>query len=476
MTIKRILIIILCAVILMLTACQSTPDVEYVVNKGDNVAEERINATALPTSAPIPTDSGGTQPPAVIDTSSPWTDAAGQAIFPERWEDHIKTQYKEMIVSADVITNGMESYPVQLVRKRNLSSEDIYKAAEYLFKNVTGWRRGTKPSKEFLLDAVEYVAVSDLTEEEKNDQLDFLNDLLSRTSVSDADIIPIESASEIPSPEYGALIFTENGGGSMFIQDGILEIQTNLCSVVQHKRGWLNDPDAPVITPEISLDEAKAKAREYFDALGTEGFELYFTDEARCVNAYSTEVIDMGWELSFVRSFGYVPYSVSQYDVSDTGLFDFGQSGKWDSVTDFSEPIREEKIDLYVSSRGIEMVSMTNPYEVLATVNENVQLYDFDELTKRIMLLFTAAISKPFQSEGYYVIEQMILTVVPQPKKDSSDYYMMPVWVCKIGEYVSIGDGLGVSPFYIPGDQVFDGWLTVAFNAIDGTRVSLPKG
>ena len=474
MKMKQITAYILLAAMLFLCGCQPTPDVEYVVNKGDNRAEEIINATALPTSAPIPTDSVETQQPAVIDTSSPWTDAAGQAVFPERWEDHIKTQYKEMIISADVITGGIESYPVRLVRKNGYSDADIYKVAEYLFHDVTGWRRGTRPTRQDLMDAMEYAAASDMTEQEKDDQLEALRFELESTSDSNSEITPCESVYDIPSPEYGAAVFTETGGGMMSLRNGSIYVITNLNCAVQYKSGFGNDPDMPDFTPEISLDEAKDAAREFFGYMGIEGFDLYFSDEARCVNGWSTEVIDKGWKLSFIRSFGYLPFSVSQYNAYDGEAFDFG--GKWDSATELSEPIREEKIDLYVSSRGIEMVSMTNPYEVLATVNENVQLYDFDELTKRIMLLFTAAISKPFQSEGYYVIEQMILTVVPQPKKDSSDYYMMPVWVCKIGEYVSIGDGLGVSPFYIPGEQVFDGWLTVAFNAIDGTRVSLPKG
>jgi|GEM_PF-6049547 len=479
---KRLAACLLLAAML-LSACKPTPEVEYVVNKGDNKAEEKINATALPTTAVQSTDSVETPnslettEPQAVDTASPWGESSGQAVFPDRWEGNIKTDYKEMIISADVVTAGTGSYPVELVRKSSYSNEDVLKVASYLFHDVTGWRDSVKPSREFLMEAIQYVSSSDMSEEEKNEHLDILSYELAGASVSDDDITPCTKAAELPVSAKGVAVFTSSGCGSMSLFEGNINVSTNLYGIVQPKSGWGNDPDAPEIMPLISLEEALLKAEEFFSAMGITGFALYSSDEARCANRYSTEVIDTGWQLKYIRSFGYAPSSVREYDVSSDGPFDFDNAGKWGrGVTEFSEPVKEERIVLYVSVNGIESVTMTNPYEHIATVNENVQLYDFSELTEKMKLLFTAAINNPYQSEGYYVIEEMLLTVVPQKKKDSSDYYMMPVWVLKIGDYVSIGDGLGVSPFYIPGEQVFFGWMTLAFNAIDGTRVSLPRG
>jgi hypothetical protein len=105
-----------------------------------------------------------------------------------------------------------------------------------------------------------------------------------------------------------------------------------------------------------------------------------------------------------------------------------------------------------VTENGIESVVMHNPYEYVGMASENVKLMDFDELTAGIKRFFTAGISNPDQSEGYFVIEEMVLTVIPQQKKDSDEAYMMPVWVCKIGSYTSLTE-MGLSHFYVPPKQ-----------------------
>lgn len=476
---KRFLAITLCILLLTLCACQPTPDEEYVVNKGDNKAEEIINQTALPTAAPKTTETGKSPEPTEADLSSPWKDASGQTIFPERWEEeHIINDYKEMIISADVMTSGMESYPVQLVREGKFTSEDLMKAAEYLFqgKQVTGWLKGTYTTRERLMEAIQRVAVSDMPEADKNDQLEALNYELSGRTISDADMTTCSDIKEVPVGGNGVTVYTEDGGGYMRFSENDIWVSMPLNGVVRPKSAVLGiEREQQNYTAEISLDEATARAEEFLAAMGIDGFSLYFSDEAQCTNDLTTEVISTGWQLRYIRSYGYCPFSVSQYDRSVEGPFNF--DNKWGrDVTSYSRPVREETIVLYVTGSGIGSFAMSNPYESVGTANENVQLYDFDELTKKIRLLFGATINDPYECEGYYVIEEMILTVVPTPKKDSSYYYMMPVWVCKIGEYVSVSDGLGLSHFYIPGKQVFENWNTVAFNAIDGTRVSLPVG
>ena len=475
MTIKRILIIILCAVILMLAACQATPDVEYVVNKGDNRAEEIINATALPTAAPKPTGSGGDTEPTVLDTSSPWVDWSGQAVFPERWEDHIMTEAKEVIISADVITSGTGSYPVQLVRKTTFSQDDLMRMADYLFHDVTGWRRGAEPSREYIMEAMQYVAASDMKEESKQDQLEYLRLELSAIETTDADTVSCSNLESITVGGRGVTVFTSAGGGNLARYDDNISLVLDLFGIVQ-PRSWFDfELDKPEFTPEISREEALGMAEEFLTAMGIEGFDLYSGEEARCINSYTCEIYDMGWDLRFSRSYGYVPFSVSKYDASQNGPFVF--NSKLDrELTEFSAPLKEELLGLYVTGSGVTAVTMYNPYEYVTTVNENVQLMDFEELTNRIKLLLTAAVNNPRQVEGYFVLEKMILTAIPQQKKDSSDYYLMPVWVCVFGDYYSV-DGPFMAHYYSPGEQMVNGMeVTLAFNAIDGTRVSLPQG
>lgn len=473
---KRAITVILSAVMLLLCGCQPTPKEEYVANKGDNIAEERINASALPTATPSAVG-GQTPTPTEIDYSSPWEDWSGQAVFPERWEDNIKNEAKEIIISADIITSGQESYPVQLVRRTKFKVDDIMKVANYMFHDVTGWKKGAYPTREYIIEAMQHVAASDMKEQNKQDQLEWLNVVLSSLSESESEVTPCSSLDEV-SVGWGGVVcvFTESGGGSMSWKDDLICIDTNLYGAVNPRDLYMeSEPEMPEFIPEISLEEARAKGAEFINAMGIEGFELYTAVEARCVNGYRAEVYDMGWELRYTRSYGYFPFSASARDASRSGFFWF-DSRLEGAVTEYSAPIKEESIILYVTGNGIKSVTMKNPYEYVATVNENVQLMNFDELTKRIKRMVVAGCNGPVQTSGYYVLEEMILTVMPQPKRNSSDYYLMPVWVCRFGEYYSM-DGPNGAHYYSPGEQAPCGLesFTLAFNAIDGTTVSLQR-
>ena len=131
---KKLLAISLCILMLALCGCQPTPDDEYVVNKGDNTAEEKINATPLPTSA-VGTAPVGTEP---ADTENTEVDhgfenAAYQPVFPEHWDDSIKTDYKEIIINADITTSGQLSYPVHLVKRHAETTEERNRLGNILF-------------------------------------------------------------------------------------------------------------------------------------------------------------------------------------------------------------------------------------------------------------------------------------------------------------------------------------------------------
>ncbi len=470
---KRKVVLILLAAMLLLCGCQPTPETEIVPDKGADIAEEKINATALPTASPEQTETEGS-PDATEAVSSPWEEAAGQAVFPERWEDNIRTDHKEMIISADVVGADMDAYPVYLLKRDAYNADDLRKLAELMFPNATAWRDGIAPSREFLMETMLLVKDSDMSEEDKKINLEELNATLAQCKVSDEDNIPCSGVADIPFKDGGGRysVFTENGGGSISLVSGELFAYAypNALWAVQPK-SWFrdNDPDKPEFTVDMSLEDAVSKAEVFLAEMGIEGLELYRSEEARCVRVFTNGVRDTGWYLYYIRTYEYYPFSAADYDASVQGPFMFGSD-----PASYAPALNPEMAELYVTEEGVMAVGLKNPYEMKAKVNENVELMDFEELTANIKNLFTAAISDPYQSEGYYVLEEMVLTVVPQQKKNSSELYLMPVWVCKIGLYVSVSDGLGVSHFYLPGDQIFDEWLTVAFNAIDGTRVTMP--
>ena len=183
---------------------------------------------------------------------------------------------------------------------------------------------------------------------------------------------------------------------------------------------------------------------------------------------YSLRDLSSGWNLEYVRTFGYYPFDANAMDIGDAYLFDFGDdmifAAKWEI----------ERAELFVTGEGVVTFSWSDPVEDVGVVNENVQLMDFDTLSETIKRMLTAAVKNSNWDEGYFKLEECILTVVPCPRKDSDLAYMMPVWVCRFGAYYSV-DGPMMAHYYTPGEQMQMGYdFTIAFNAIDGTRVSLP--
>lgn len=108
---KRIIawLLLLC----MLIACQPTPDHEFVVNKGDDLVEEKLNATPKP-AAPedtvdVPAGSDGSAAP---DTT-PKPAVLAKQTFPERWEEAAAkvSEHLSISVNAEILQREDGLYP-----------------------------------------------------------------------------------------------------------------------------------------------------------------------------------------------------------------------------------------------------------------------------------------------------------------------------------------------------------------------------
>ena len=465
---KKLLAMLLCTLMLSLCACQKTPDEEYVVNKGDNKADEIINQTAIPIPNTEPPNSDEPEP-THAEMTSEWQDASVQPVFPERWEDVIDNEFKQILIDADVITGDMSAYPVHLTARHSLTADDIRRVGKVLFPDAAGWCSGREVLKETIRDAMADIIDNDeLTEETREIQLELLQTELNGSSavdelryeqVSGFDNVPVGASSY-----YGLKL--NDGTGSVFSTEG--SVFLSRCK--DGTSDFYNelDPDSVPIEPEFELDEAILRTEAFLNDCGLNGFELSASKPERMFNRYSLRDLSSGWNLKFVRSFGYYPFDSNAMDIGDDSLFDFGD----DFV--FAAQWEMERIELYVAKEGVITFSWSDPVDDVGIVNENVQLMDFDTLSATAKRLLTAAVNSPYWDEGYFKLEECILTVVPSIKKDSDLAYMMPVWVCRFGAYYSV-NGPMMAHFYTPGEQIKNGQdFTIAFNAIDGTRVALP--
>ena len=449
---KRLLAITICVLMLALCACQPTPEEEYVINKGDNIAEQKVEAGALP---------GGMD---------------AQPVFPAHWDDDIKTEYKELAIEADIIVSEQDGCPVHRVARHAFTPEELALFAGEFFDGVTGIQEGNGRTREEFDDAMLNIADKELPEETKSMQLEQLESDRAQAA-SDDDFVRTTAltASDFEGKSYvhymvrqadgrtGIMVISPNGRTLTMSKRGLSGIQPK--DVIESDGGYEGEKDA-VVEAEISLDEAVSAAGEFFSRIGAEGFSLADRIESRYFDSLPLEVISTGWNLHFTRSFGYEPINTTINDGDGT------LDSSVDAEDAYSAKWKCEWIEVYVSGNGVEHFTWYDPVDDLGVVNENVELMDFNSLSKAIKRYFKARISNPKQSLGYYVIDKLVLTTIPQKIKDSDEAYMMPVWVCNIVRYESLADWTSV--FRLPGGGREINRFTIVFNALDGARIDVP--
>ena len=452
---KKALLCLIIISAIVLCGCMPTPDEEYVVNKGDDKAGEEIESTAAP-SEPIV-----------------------QPVFPEHWEDDIKTEYGQMLVNADIVTAGQDTYPVRLVGKHTFTAEETAAVANIFFADMTGKQKGTMNTREKYEEALKTVAGSDLPEETKAEHMNTLNEMIRSAKASEERFTPASAfeAADFENRETtDHIVKLKNGdNGRLTPSRSLMSMAKSAWTMVQSKElierngeGYAGEKDA-FVKAEIPFETALAAAEEFLRAIGSEGFVLAQSDEARFIDYCDLHIISSGWELKYQRTFGYAAVNAFEHDAADNDPI-----GKVGGDKNYSYGWKCEWIEIYVSENGVEQFEWHNPLEDKGWANENVQLMGFDELEKIVTRYFSAKLgNSEFWAPFYYQIDEMTLSAVPTAKKDSDDAYMMPVWVCRIGKYHSMADD-SYSCFYYPGEQKLLGWSTVAFNAIDGTRAIVP--
>ncbi|MDO4565575.1 MAG: DUF6034 family protein, partial [Clostridia bacterium] len=150
---KRILTVLLSALMLCSMACQPTPEEDIVVNRAEGNLEERIFASPVPIEAeiPAPTSEDEDEPsPTIGDNEEllPYSEGAtGALTFPDHWTDDLSNEYVKVRIDADIITSGQTTYPVYLVEEKKFSDEDYARIFQSLIPDAVKYR-GTALSYE----------------------------------------------------------------------------------------------------------------------------------------------------------------------------------------------------------------------------------------------------------------------------------------------------------------------------------------
>lgn len=444
-------IIILCLSLSLLLACVPTPEQEFVVNKGDDVVEQKLNETPDP-------DSGST---------------AARQTFPDRWDEDPIVENDRLIVRANTEIHVREDglYPVYRTRPTEITKEMVENIAiKFLDKPTASsealltkedWGRALQSYLDLIAKSEEWAKagkpdgwtdVEDLNETPEEleartnwymEQIRNAPDSLSEQAVNDYSGLEM----------YKEQSFTLASGGVAWIQFGndaymiakgckthpiiydYADYQLDLQWKEGNYRHWIDT--------DLSREQAEEMALSELERLGYTGYAVSDASLATYLDYASSSPLGIagGWSLILKRSYGGYPQITGNVYASRSLYY-----GSGDEFFMNAE-IQTERFILFVSEDGIQFLEYQGPKEIAGLVNANVELLPFDEIQMRIKNALSvcfpydkwatnpAVDPRPAEAE----IFDMYLSTFTIREKNSSDYYEMPCWIVNfdILSYVS---------------------------------------
>ena len=420
--------------LMTLTACQPTPEVKFVVNKGDNLVEEKLN------------------------------DTTGQEektqTFPNRWDEG-PTQVNDRLtltVQAEVTQKTDGIYPVYRTRTAGWAQADVVALLNKLLPAPTARMLLVDTKADWTQAYQEWL--DDLSEQQAWLAAGMPNDGMNRdeTMMSAEDIDRIskeyqqlisEAPDELESTPVsdftglelnaGTSIYTLSDGTrasvSTYINHDFTEITVcKDCSgsgyiyyQYTHERERELGEVKPFLTVKLSRKQAEGTLQAELERLGVHNFTVARVAPANlCMMGRSEESrpLSAGWGFQLRRSNGGYPLSQVSFMDSRTLLY-----GDEDTFA-VNRPIPDEMIEAFIDEGGLRVLQILNPKEIVSLESENVELLPFEQIQMRIKNALVAGMGASGLDQPIpCTIYRLLLTTCTVRVKDSDDFYEMPCWV-----------------------------------------------
>ena len=457
---KRIIAILL--MFCMLAACQPTPDHDYVINKGDDVVEQKLAATPVPAQAEDSVSVSEHAANNASTTTDPGSEtkpgaALSPQTFPERWDADAEkySDHLSIAVHAKIVQRADGLYPVWRTRGREISSEEAAKLATALLKKPTevftqeptkddikqemeryleeanaklAWQAAGKPNDGVDRDETELTQEEvDAQLKEYAEQIEKAPEKLETTPVSDYNSLKERRTSGF-TLEDGSKAAVTWWQDFLIISKGCSNFGYNYYRYYYEDDKRFDEPNAK-IWKDVKMDKAEAEKilHAEMERLGFTDFAVKSAVESNLLDSIGGKLhyVTGGWTFRLIRDYGGYP-SVSVPYAPVSYMKEGDNSGYL-----VNKPIRDEELEVLIDENGIQYFGYSAPKSVLECVNESVELLPFDDV-KRIALN-AVSVSFPFEDWGDRQIDleiyEMLLTTYTLHIKNSDEYYEMPCWV-----------------------------------------------
>ena len=462
------LALVLILSVVMLAACQPTPEEVIVVGKGDDTLESALAATAAPTLPPV---------------QESQADGNTEMVVSEHWTDSTASKLTTVNIDADVIVPNVTAYPVFEVSPLVVDQPLAEKFVNYVAQDAKEIYNGDKDSKESLEEGI--VWLQKKIEETKAGHLEPDDEMTVEERLAQ-----LENQLEECEIEYAKVVAQGDTSGEpldyTFTQELGFPERTQACFTAEMNDGSsrlvrferCNDGGGPTFSliavmdtdsfmhvkgKPVSSEEARAKALEVVKALDIGEFLLV----RESTNSFYNEVI-------LYRMHDGIP--VTYIDASQGN-----SSGVCtEEELTYNFVLWQESLSIYVNDSGVILIDWTSPCNVTRTINENLTLKPFEEIKEIFKQQILYNVYEGDENEDIVKIDEVRLGYMAIPEKgDLSNYRTIPVWdfigpTWSDEEYASITNPQyreeGSSP--IPNYDI--SYLTI--NAIDGSIIDRNLG
>ena len=465
---KKICMVIL-SVLLLCTACQPTPEVEFVVNKGDDVVEEKLAANQ--------------------DGAA----GEGRQTFPDRWDQGPMTVNDRLTLTAqaEVIQREDGLYPVYRTRQHMVTQEEVAALVKHLLAppvSVTipvdtkadllqsyqewlddleeqqAWVAAGKPQDGVDRDeAVMSAEEIDRISKEYQRLIAEAPDELSTTPVSDYSSLKLNDGARVYELTDGTKATVEAMADSSYVCVEVFKGCSGSGYIYYqytHDRERELGEIKPFLTVKMSREAAEEILQRELEQLGLSEFTVARAAPANlCVMGRNDtqRPQSAGWGFQLRRSCGGYPLSAVSFMDSRALLY-----GDQNALA-YNRPIPDEMLEVFVDENGLQAFRYLNPKDVVSLESENVELLPFEQVQLRIRNALATGIGTSKLDQAIpYTVYRLLITPCTVRVKDSEDWYEMPCWVA----FFTWNDGQAA---LIDNPQVMQEALII--NAVDGSIV-----
>lgn len=428
---KKVILMLLACMVLLIAACQPTPESEAIVNKGNNELENKV--LNQPAASPA---AEATQP----EDSIVWNET--KAVNVESQGEYT------IAVSIDAKVPVLpDKVPCFLIEPKEFGIESMKQAAQYLMKGEIF--DGKESKQDITTEVLDYKKVisahtiRDVCQREVDNYLEFMDKIY-----NDAVENNLEAVFEYKDREYGERgLFLKSYPGDNNIMDFIAYdtgygVDGFLFYINRFNRmfmylGNISGEDIQANGVKTTYKEALSEADKAIETMFEEPFAMVHSDIIDIIN--QNEYL---WSDDKETSEGqsYVFYYTREYGGIPSLFMDMAPIYVTEQ-TEYAKPYPREGVCVVVDDRGIVYMTYDSYSETVKTLNENVSLMPFDEILDKFKDgVFYHNLWGAGGTIAKINITRIDFGMVREPVKDNPDQFMMvPAWnfVGNIGGVIS---------------------------------------